>query len=97
MVIRDFSFPLIPTVHTAGYEAKRVKDLLPGCTSSDLVEFVSQDGEIVAVCGEEILEGEVCLAFDGSSAYRLVIPSDVHRRRWCKNIVEIRIEEEDDC
>ena len=61
-------------------------------TADSLVEFVSGDGRDTLVSGEEILAGDVYLAQDGET-YRLVIPKDTHRRRWCKHITEIESEQ----
>ena len=71
------------------YQAFSVSEVLGSVSADSLVEFISGDGSDVAVSGEEILAGDVYLVLDGG-AYRLVIPKDTHRRRWCKYITEIQ-------
>ena len=66
-----------------------VKDLLKGLKEEEQVEFISRDGQVVAVSAEEILKGPVFLAKEEDS-FRLVILSDTNRRRWCKGIVEMK-------
>lgn len=74
------------------YQAFSVGEAMGSVTGDSFVEFVSGDGRNTAVSGEEILAGDVYLAKDGET-YRLVIPKDTHRRRWCKNITEIQSEQ----
>ena len=74
------------------YQAFSVSEVLGSVTADSLVEFVSWDGRDTLVSGEEILAGDVYLAQDGET-YRLVIPKDTHRRRWCKHITEIESEQ----
>lgn len=74
------------------YQAFSVNEILSSVTADCLVEFVSGDGRDTVVSGEEILAGDVYLAKDGGT-YRLVIPKDTHRRRWCKHITEIESEQ----
>lgn len=70
------------------YRAYSVKEVLGSVSPHALVEFMSRDGGGIAVSGEEILTGNVYLSEDGDT-YRLVLPKDSHRRRWCKYIIEI--------
>ena len=70
------------------YQAFCLRELLRSMSADELVEFSGQDGQGVAVSGEEVLAGDVYLARDGGG-YRLVIPKDSHRRRWCKQITEV--------
>ncbi|MGN0399136.1 MAG: hypothetical protein ACI4EO_03320 [Blautia sp.] len=65
------------------------KELLRGLKEEEQAEFISRDGQVVAVSAEEILNGPVFLAKEKNS-FRLVILSDTNRRRWCKEIVEIK-------
>lgn len=76
------------------YRAFSVREVLGSLSADTLVEFISRDGGGAAVSGEEILTGHVYLAEDGD-AYRLILPKDRHRRRWCKHIIEIMQEEGD--
>lgn len=103
MRIEELSFLPDTCCEAAGYPAWDVRELLPGLNQCCQVIFTSRDMEAVAVSGEEILEGGVYLGVSGgapegtgsSSAFRLIIPKDSHKRRWCKDIVEIKTEEGD--
>lgn len=77
------------------YQAFSVGEVWHDVSADSLVEFISGDGRDVAVSGEEILAGDVYLAQD-EGTYRLIIPKDTHRRRWCKYITEIKSDREGD-
>lgn len=77
------------------FEAWNIKDLAGNLENTLQLEFASEDGAVTAVNKEEILKGQVFLAKE-EDAFRLVILSDGHRRRWCKHITEIKQIQEDD-
>ena len=90
--IRDFAEPVHwtnPEGLSREYMGAPLEKLLPNLKDDELVEFTGSDERILALSGEEIKAGGVYLVEEGG-VLRLVILTDRHRRRWCKNIVDIK-------
>lgn len=90
--IRELAEPVYwtnPEGLSREYMGAPLEKLLPDLEDDELVEFIGGDERILALSGEEIKAGGVYLVEEGG-ALRLVIRTDRHRRRWCKNIVDIK-------
>ncbi|SFA69121.1 hypothetical protein SAMN05216249_10151 [Acetitomaculum ruminis DSM 5522] len=79
------------------FEGYEVKDLLKGFQIENYVEFSSNDGVVIALALDEIMEDKnvyLVTKENGKDilpkgSYRLVISSDEYCRRWTKGIVSV--------